>query len=55
MNFVHLLEVNSFRLTLFYRINDSFECLRIVHGEVSENLAVETDVLCVEFAHELRI
>ena len=41
--------------TLFYRIDDCFERLWVVHGEVSENLAVETDVLLRELAHELRV
>ena len=41
--------------TLFYRIDDCFERLRVVHGEVGENLAVETDVLLCELAHELRV
>ena len=40
---------------LFYRIDDSLERLRVVHCEVGENLAVETDVLCTELAHELGI
>ena len=48
-------EILQAHFKLFYRLDDSFECLRIVHGEVGENLAVETDVLRVEFAHELRI
>ena len=45
------------RLTfqLFYRIDDSLERLRVVHCQVGENLAVETDVLCAELAHELGI
>lgn len=41
--------------TLFYRIDDCFERLWVVHGEVGENLAVETDVLLRELAHELRV
>ena len=41
--------------TLFYRIDDCFERLRVVHGEIGENLAVETDVLLRELAHELRV
>ncbi len=41
--------------TLFYRIDDCFERLRVVHGEVGENLAVEADVLLRELAHELRV
>ena len=42
-------------VTLFYRVDDSFESLRIVHGEIGENLAVEADVLSIELAHELRV
>ena len=40
---------------LFYRIDDGLESLRVVHREVGEDLAVETDVLLCEFTHELRI
>ena len=49
--------VKSFRLTtlLLYRVYYRFECLRVVHGEVGEDLAVESDVLLGEFAHELGI
>ena len=43
------------KLLLFNRIDDCFERLRVVHGEVGENLAVETDVLLSELAHELRV
>ena len=43
-----------FRHYLFYRIDDCFERLWVVHGEIGENLAVETDVLLRELAHELR-
>ena len=42
-------------LELFDGIDDSLKRLGIVHGEVSENLAVETDVLLGELAHELGI
>ena len=41
--------------TLFYRIDDCFERLRVIHSEVGENLTVETDVLLCELAHELRV
>lgn len=41
--------------TLFYRIDDSFERLWVVHSEIGENLTVETDVLLCELAHELRV
>lgn len=41
--------------TLFYRIDDCFERLWVVHSEVSENLAVETDVLLRELAHKLGV
>ena len=43
------------KLLLFNRIDDCFERLRVVHGEAGENLAVETDVLLGELAHELRV
>ena len=43
-------------LSLFsYGLDDSFERLRVVHGEVGEHLAVEADVLLRELAHELGI
>lgn len=41
--------------TLFYRIDDCFERLWVVHSKVGENLAVETDVLLRELAHKLRV
>ena len=41
--------------TLFYRIDDCFERLWIVHCEIGENLTVETDVLLGELAHELGV
>ena len=40
---------------LFYRIDYSFECLRVVHGEVGENFAVETYVLLAQLTHKLRV
>ena len=40
---------------LFDGIDDGLKRLGIVHGEVSENLTVETDILLGEFAHELGI
>ena len=43
------------RFRLFYRVDDGLERLRIVHREVGENLAVQTDVLLGETAHELGI
>ena len=56
----HLLWYKAFKLTsvnqdLFDGIDDSLKRLGVVHGEVSENLAVETDVLLRELAHELGI
>ena len=50
--------MNSFRLTshfLLHGIDDGFERLRVVHREVGEDLAVQTDVLLCELAHELGI
>ena len=38
-----------------YRLDDCFERLRIVHGEVGEDFAVETDVLLRKLTHELGI
>ena len=40
---------------LFDGIDDGLKRLGIVHGEVSKNLTVETDILLGEFAHELGI
>jgi len=40
---------------LFDGIDDGLKRLGIVHGEVGENLTVETDILLGEFAHELGI
>ena len=37
------------------RLDDGFERLGVIHGEVGENLAVETDILLRELAHELGI
>ena len=56
----HLLWYKAFKLTsvnqdLFDGIADSLKRLGVVHGEVSENLAVETDVLLRELTHELGI
>ena len=42
-------------IKLFYRIDDSLECLRVIHGKVCQHFAVETDVLLGEFTHKLRI
>ena len=44
-----------FKDNLLYRVDDRFECLRIVHRQVSENLAVEADVLCVNSSHKLGV
>ena len=46
---------SSSLLKLFYRIDDSLKCLRIVHGKVCENLTVQTNVLLSDASHELRI
>ena len=42
-------------MDLFDGIDDGLKRLGIIHGEVSENFAVETDVLLRELAHELGI
>ena len=42
-------------MDLLYRIDDSFESLRVIHGQVGEDLAVQTDVLLCELAHELGV
>ena len=38
---------------LFYCVNNCLECLGLVHSEVSHNLTVEGDTLCVNLTHEL--
>ena len=52
-----MLRTRFFQLTtnLFYRVYDSLESGGIVHREVSENLAVQADVLLGETTHELGI
>ena len=48
----------SFKLMaagLLYRVDDSLECLRIIHGEVCQYLAVQADILLCDAAHELGI
>ena len=48
--------MNSFQLfTLLYRVDNDLECLRVVHSEIGEDLAVQTDVLLAELAHELGV
>ena len=51
----HLLRVKVLKDNLLYRIDNRLECLRIVHGEVSENLAVQTYVLSVNCTHKLGV
>ena len=38
---------------LFYCINNCLECLRLVHCQVSQNLAVHSDTLSIVLAHKL--
>ena len=40
---------------LFNFLNYCLECLRLVHGQVGEHLAVQDDTLGVEFADEMRL
>ena len=40
---------------LFDRVHNSLESLGIVHRQVSENLAVEADILLCELAHKLGV
>ena len=42
-------------IKLFYRIDDSLKCLRVIHGKVCQHFAVETDVLLGKFTHKLRV
>ena len=41
------------RQPLFYCINNCLKCLGLVHCEVSQNLAVHSDTLCVVLTHKL--
>ena len=41
--------------SLFNQFHDCLECLRLVHRQVGQHLAVEGDSFGVEFADELRI
>ncbi len=40
---------------LFHGIQNGFESRRIVHGQISQNLAVDIHIACVDLAHELGI
>ena len=42
-------------LFLLHRINDLFESLRVVHGEISEDFAIQSDVLFPETGDELGV
>ena len=42
-------------INLFYGIDDSLECLRIIHGKVCQHFTVQSDVLLGKFTHKLRI
>jgi len=50
-----VVELLPAHIKLLYRVDDSLECLRIIHGKVRQHLTVETDVLLGEFTHKLRI
>lgn len=43
------------KVYLLHFVNDCLESLGIIHGEVSENLAVDLDSCLVDEAHELGI
>ena len=43
------------RLLLLHRVDHCLESLRVVQGEVSQHLTVETHVLLCESADELRV
>ncbi len=40
---------------LLYRINNGFEGFRVVHGQISKNLAVNGNPFLVDQAHEFRV
>ena len=48
-------QVHYRRIKLFDGIDDCLESLRIVHGEVGKDLAVQADVLLCKLAHKLGI
>ena len=51
----HLCFIKDKKQSLLYLVNDSLERSRVVHGEVSENLAVNLDTSLVKSTHKLRI
>jgi hypothetical protein len=47
--------LNRCKKELLYLGNDSLECFGVIHGQVSENLAVDLDTSLVQKTHQLRI
>ena len=42
---------NEKLLSVLHFVNDSLECFRMIHTEVSENLAVDVDTVSVKKTH----
>ena len=47
--------LNRCKKELLYLGNDCLECFGVIHGQVSENLAVDLDTSLVQKTHQLRI
>ena len=47
--------VRRVRLRLLDRIQNGFESCRVIHSQFGENLAVQVDVGCMDFTHELGV
>lgn len=54
-NLNHLLLIMCliFKVLLFYRVDDGFKCLWIIHSEICKNFAVKTYIVLCKFANEL--
>ena len=38
---------------LFHLIDDGFECLRVVHGQIGQYFSVQVDIGFLQIAHKL--
>ena len=47
--------LNRCKKELLYLGNDSLECFGVIHGQVSEDFAVNFDTSLVEATHQLRV
>ena len=53
LNHMLLIMFFIFKTLLFYRVDDGFKCLWIVHSEICKNFAVKTYIVLCKFANEL--